>query len=250
MGEVAPAPFELHWRMFGTPVRVHPLFWALAAYLGWHYFEVGGFRLLALWVACVFVSILLHEMGHVVVGRYFGAEGSILLYWFGGLAIGSSDLPKRGQRIAVFLAGPFAELLLGGAVWVALRFVADLPLQTEFGRYGLVALLMLLEINLFWAVFNLLPVWPLDGGRVTAELCEAAAPGRGLVAALWASMVFCGAVAVYILLSAKGVVRPLPYLGSQPYNAIMFGVLSLNNFQTLQAERMRRGWDDRLPWER
>src|SRR5207302_5403914 len=60
---------------------------------------------LLIWIACTFVSILIHELGHVFMGRLFGSHGHIVLYSFGGLAIGSSALRSRWQRIAVYFAG-------------------------------------------------------------------------------------------------------------------------------------------------
>ena len=65
-----------------------------------------GFEYLLIWIGCVFGSILIHEMGHVFMGQVFGAQGTIVLYSLGGLAIGSSNLPSRWQRIAVSFAGP------------------------------------------------------------------------------------------------------------------------------------------------
>ena len=104
-----PTPLDLYWRMFGTDVRVHPFFWVMAVLLGWHWFDSFndprlGILFLALWVLCVFVSILLHEFGHVLMGRVFGSNGHILLYSFGGLAIGSNNLRQRTHRILVLLA--------------------------------------------------------------------------------------------------------------------------------------------------
>ena len=78
-----------------------------------------GIQYLAIWVACVFVSILLHEFGHVWAGKAFGTDGSIVLYSFGGLAIGASDLRHRWQRVVVYLAGPGIQLALYGALWFA-----------------------------------------------------------------------------------------------------------------------------------
>src|ERR1700722_8245857 len=66
-------PFDLRWRMLGTDIRVHPFFWILALFLGWYRMpgQDGPTKMLylALWVACVFVSVLLHEFGHVLMGR-------------------------------------------------------------------------------------------------------------------------------------------------------------------------------------
>src|SRR5262249_58800220 len=131
----------------------------------------NGVTDLALWVACWFLSFLVHEMGHVLMGRAFGSDGHIVLYSFGGLAIGSNDLYRRWQRILVSAAGPGAELLLAALLWFAfLSPWAVLPFdpQTPLG----LAVLMLLSVCLFWALFNLLPVWPLDGGMITREVCQ------------------------------------------------------------------------------
>jgi hypothetical protein len=91
-------PYDLRWRMLGTDVRVSPWFWLVSAIMGWSAMEQGVVYLV-LWIACVFVSILVHEFGHVLMGRVFGTDGHIVLYSFGGLAIGSSDLLKRRRLI-------------------------------------------------------------------------------------------------------------------------------------------------------
>src|SRR5262245_25627915 len=89
--------FDLNFRVLGTSVRVHPLFWLISALMGGDLLRLG-LEYLLLWVACVFVSILLHEFGHVLVGRLFGSNGSIVLYSLGGLAVGSNALASRWQR--------------------------------------------------------------------------------------------------------------------------------------------------------
>lgn len=247
--EPDPTPFDLNWRMFGVWVRVHPLFWVLAAFLGWGSFEARGFGYLLLWVLCVFVSILLHEFGHIWAGRAFGADGHILLYWFGGLAFGSSDLRVRWQRIVVYLAGPGVQLLLFALARLAIRPVLQVTPQ-EWRLPVAEALIMLQVINLFWAVFNLLPIFPLDGGRVTREVCDALAPGRGGIIALGISTLVCAGVALYILLSAAAKVPHIPFLGDSMYNAMLFAMFAANSYQAMQVEQARRKWDDRLPWER
>ena len=93
LADPQPTPFDLRFRLFRTHVRIHPLFWLIAVMLGWGYTHlhrpatgniVGD---LALWVGCVFVSILVHEFGHALTGRLFGSHAHIVLYGFGGLGI-------------------------------------------------------------------------------------------------------------------------------------------------------------------
>lgn len=97
----------------GTPIRVHPMFWIVTAILGWPYYTMtNDFTVLLTWIMAVFFSILVHELGHVFMGKYFGTQGYIILHGFGGVAIGSNNLSNRWKRIAVTLAGPGIQLLL------------------------------------------------------------------------------------------------------------------------------------------
>ncbi len=114
--------YDLRWRMLRTPVRVHPMFWLVSLILGYDAFIKVGVPYLLLWVGCVFVSILLHEFGHVLMGRLFGAEGYIVLYSMGGMAIGSNVQSRRWQRILVLLAGPGIQLLLYAAIRYSLPY--------------------------------------------------------------------------------------------------------------------------------
>src|SRR5262249_2171168 len=75
--------FDLSWRMFGVRVRVHPMFWLISCLMGANLLNHpsgNGVGLLGIWVGCVFVSILVHEFGHVLMGRAFGADGQVVLY--------------------------------------------------------------------------------------------------------------------------------------------------------------------------
>jgi stage IV sporulation protein FB len=247
--EPAETQFDLRWSMFGVPVRVHPMFWLISAFLGWDLMNrENGLRLLLLWIICVFVSILLHELGHVVVGRLFGSRGHIVLYSFGGLAIGSKALASRWQRIAVSLAGPLVQLLLFGILRAIVFWdIEDIlrgpePIRRAVG--------FLLEINLYWALLNLLPVWPLDGGQVSREVFEWLMPSNGVRACLWLSLITAGALAVNSLMAETG--RPLiPHLPAGGlYMALLFGMLALNNyFELQQTPRSSSGWwENRRGW--
>jgi len=99
--------------MLGTEITVSPWFWLALALLGWPYFQAGGALLLLIWLLAGFLSILLHEFGHVLMGRVYGNRGSILLTAFCGLAIGASEGLTPWKRIAVSAAGPGIQL----AVW-------------------------------------------------------------------------------------------------------------------------------------
>ncbi len=241
--------YDLRWRMFGTPVRVHPMFWIISVVLGYDgVMRPGGGGVPALleWVACVFVSILLHEFGHVLMGRLFGSHGYIVLYSFGGLAIGSNRLERRWQRMLVSFAGPLAQFLLLGAV-IALLIVFAPSIQPAWQPHVERITAFLVAINLFWALLNLLPIWPLDGGQIARELCQAVMPERGTAFSLGISMVVSGLLAVHILMVMRGKpLIPIPYLNfGSIYLAIFFALFCLSSFTALQAENeRRRQWSD------
>ncbi len=239
--------YDLRWRMFGTPVRVHPMFWLIAVILGYDATIRLGIGFVLAWVACVFVSILLHEFGHVWMGRLFGSHGHIVLYSFGGLAIGSNHLSRRWQRILVLLAGPGIQLVLWGLLVLTYRRIVGAvpPTQQES---VIIILRMLLWINFGWPILNLLPVWPLDGGQVTREICQAIAPEKGTAISLGISMVVSGVLAAHALMSSQG--KPLlPYVPEfGMFTAILFAMLCLSSFSAMQAENERRRHWDRDEW--
>ncbi len=119
---------DLRWRMFGVSVRVHPLFWAVAAALGWGFYaesDRGGLALLCLWIACTLFSLLVHEFGHVAAARLFGARLHVVLYALGSLTTGMDAIKSRSRRLVVLLAGPLAQgILLGGTLGPHLRALA------------------------------------------------------------------------------------------------------------------------------
>lgn len=237
-------PYDLRWRMFGTPVRVHPMFWLMSVILGFDAVIREGAIFLLAWVGCVFVSILLHEFGHVGMGRLFGSHGYIVLFSFGGLAIGSNELARRWQRLLVLLAGPGIQLIFLAILWFGREWIL-LAVAPRWRESVLLVLVMLLEINLIWPLLNLLPIWPLDGGQIMRELCQAIAPARGTAFSLGISMVVSGLLAVHILMASRG--RPLlPYVPAfGMLTALFFAMFCISSFSALQAENeRRRHWDN------
>ena len=116
----------------------------------------------------VMVSILVHELGHAVAGRRLGLRPQeILLHGFGGLC--RYDRAPRGlQGVLVSGAGPAAGLALGAIALVLGSTVVGMLPQWAGWVLGTVAL-----INIFWSLFNLLPMLPLDGGHVVFHALEA-----------------------------------------------------------------------------
>ncbi len=238
--------FDLSWRMFGVPIRVHPMFWLIACVFGADWLQIYGLPGLLLWVGCMFVSILVHEFGHVIAGVAFGSRGQIVLYGFGGLALGSSDVDSRWKRIVVSLAGPFAGFVLFGLVWFAssygLPHLEDGPTR----RWLVLAAAMLWFMNLVWNILNLLPIWPLDGGQVSREVFTAFSERNGLRLALGLSFLLAALLAVHSIMAAHG--NPLlPFLPiGTTYSAILFGLLAVESLLLLQQANAlgRNPWGD------
>lgn len=223
---LSPVPatdYDLRFSLFGIPVRVHPLFWVASVVMGW---VDGRLDLVLVWLACVFVSILVHEMGHALAARSFGWSPEVVLYLFGGLA---SFIPTQrytaGRAIAVSAAGPAAGFLLYGCV---LAFDAWRRVQgVELSELGAYALFDLEFINLWWGLVNLLPVLPLDGGQISRDLLGIFRHD-GLQLAVQLSVVVAGGVAAWC------------FMHEETYPALLFAVLCVNNIQMLQAGG--RGW--------
>jgi hypothetical protein len=130
---------------------------------------------LVIWFLSVFVSILIHEFGHVVAGRCFGVEGRIVLTALGGLAVFDSDLYDRWKRIVVSAAGPLAQLLFAGLLWLLWTCIpSPVPGDAASQIFPIAAILsMLMAVNVIWPLMNLIPVPPLDGGKIARELFQA-----------------------------------------------------------------------------
>ena len=122
--------------------------------------QPGALWGLGIWMAVVFLSVLWHELGHVIFQRKFGASPEIMLVGFGGLAIPHGARFTRWQSFVVAAAGPAFGLLIGGAAYVLFQFrPAESPMQKNLEH-------MIVFVNLVWSVVNLLPVLPLDGGHM------------------------------------------------------------------------------------
>jgi Zn-dependent protease len=248
-------PYDLRWRMFGTHVRVHPFFWLFSALFGWQFTQMGpnGFLYLGLWVLCCFVSILLHEFGHIWMGQAFGSSGHIVLYSFGGLAVGAYNGVNRYQRILVSAAGPGIQLLLWAFLKGLVAYPASpLPFRT-LPPNAQMFLIMMLYVNFTWALLNLLPVYPLDGGQIAREVCSIVVGHKGVIVSLWISVCVAAFLAIHALLAQSGKIEglPIPYLPTGTYIAILFGLLAFSSYQAIQIENTRSSfWDDDSRWTR
>jgi Zn-dependent protease len=267
------SPLDLHWRLFGIDFRVHPSFWLINLLFGYLYvqnlrhWQDRKIAYLAIWLGAAFVSILVHELGHVTAARIFGVRSNIHLYWMGGLAMGNFEQLRRWQRIIVSAAGPaFGLGLFAFVEWVLPRLVdaydpsirsnpnrwydiiANPAHLFEEGDRELVGSLpgILIIMNLIWNLFNLLPIIPLDGGMIMREVVTIIFPRRGLWLAYGLSFLFAGSIAFYSLLAMW---RPVPYYPRRLdplFMALVFAWIAIGSFSTMQslapAEPEQKRW--------
>ncbi len=204
----------LRFRLGRIPVVIEPWFWVMALVMG---SNLRGPDIL-LWVGVVFVSILVHELGHAVASRAFGAKAWIRLHSFGGLTYPDRRL-TRGQEVLMTLAGPFAGFALAGLVYLTQW---QFPWVMLSPRGGLL-LSLAFTVNLWWGLINLLPVPPLDGGHVALSL---AGPRRERAVRI-------AAVAV------SGLIVAWSLMQGSIYRALLFGMLGYQNLQQVTRTARR-----------
>jgi len=155
-------------RVFGVPVRLHFTFILLLVFLvfvGVGEKQSGAST--AIYILALFASVLLHELGHALVARRYGIRTiEIVMYPIGGISRPERP-PKPSEELWIGLAGPAVNLLIAVALvgWVAARqgFVAleQLAEPTDANLAERIAF-----GNLALCLFNLLPAYPMDGGRI------------------------------------------------------------------------------------
>ena len=161
-------------RLFGSELRVHATFFLLLLWIGGSAFLYGGW--LAAWVnvafvLSVFACVVAHEYGHALMARRFGiATPDITLLPIGGLAR-LERMPERPRdEIAVALAGPAVNVVIFLVLLVIIGADADIERLTRLDDPRAGFLDRLAVVNLFLVVFNMIPAFPMDGGRVLRAL--------------------------------------------------------------------------------
>jgi len=262
-----PTPLDIRFRLFGFPCRISAMFWIGALLLGNTTIERPGFPAAgtAIWVLSMLVSILVHELGHAFAARAFGSHvTSVVLTVLGGFCAYDRQPATRWKRIVISLAGPGAGFLLLGFV-EATAYAYGWP---DVSKYTLYAYSDLYFINLVWGLFNLLPIWPMDGGRVSRELCEGARLKNPVETSLWISIVVAVCLGLTGLMLHYGtaprwLVDLMPYWFSPSLiTALWMGLFAAENYQALQQLRYENrstyggpgfGYssdDDDAPWRR
>ena len=212
------------WRLgsiAGIPIHIHATFVLLLAAIAMSHLGAGHHLALAgqgiLLVSCVFTIVVLHELGHALMARRFGIPTrDITLYPIGGISR-LERMPERpSQELAVAIAGPAVNAVLAFAIYAGLLAFGEGANGDPLTIGGAFAV-QLMWINISLGLFNLLPAFPMDGGRALRAVlgfwmdrrratAAAVKVGRGLAVAmgvvgvLWSPML--AVIAVFVWMAA------------------------------------------------
>jgi Zn-dependent protease len=254
LAEPQASAYDVHFSLFGIPIRIAWTFWLLPLVLGYELVRSidrslpnspGILPLMGVCVLGVFASLLVHELGHALMMRRYGVHAGIVLYHFGGLAIPLAGrqtgrtalrLPPAAN-IAITAAGPLAQLLAAALVigllmsrgfsspvgpqWFEGLWSGELrPISSPI---GFVLAFFFLWPSIFWAILNLVPVLPLDGGQIAREVIALL---RGPAQLAWQLSLFAA-----VLMAVWG------YRSGQLFLMILFASLAYSSFEQLQLRR-------------
>lgn len=225
-------------RMFGTQVRVHGTLFLM---FGWVLLDEAleetwsaAFRSVETLVL-IFSSVLLHEFGHVLAARRYGiSTPEITLMPIGGVARLEKVPEVPSEEILVALAGPAVSALTGASLWAASGFENVFAETPDHHSGNLLAILSAVNFSLL--IFNLLPAFPMDGGRVLRACLALRFPYAK--ATEWASQT---GKLIAGLLFVLGLTLPMPMLSI----LAVFIYLSAARENAMTARRMLQ--EGRMP---
>jgi len=211
----------LQFRLFGFPVAIDLSFIIVLGFLGFATVS-RGLVYLVIWIVVAVVAVLLHELGHAFAARAAGAAPSIELSGFGGVTTFSLTYrPSRLRSLGISAAGPASGLLIGGALILLARSVDIDPDSTTAFVVNVAVF-----VTLGWGILNLLPILPMDGGHILAELL----PGRPEQRERLAAGVSIGLAIILAVVAL--------YVG-WIFAALLFGYFAFINFAGLRPQRSR-----------
>jgi Zn-dependent protease/CBS domain-containing protein len=158
---------------FGIKISIH---WTFLLLIAWiviidvrQGLDMQQILLSIIFILTLFLCVTLHELGHALTAKRYGSEvHSITLLPIGGMA-NIKDMPEKpGQELVVSAAGLIVNVVIAGIIWMFLAIGGRPDLQ-QMNFQAITAenfFIMLMFVNLFVVVFNLIPAFPMDGGRL------------------------------------------------------------------------------------
>lgn len=157
-------------RVAGIPIRMHLTLLILLAWIAGSYAlsgaSLGATAIGVALVVAIFVVIVVHELGHALVARRFGiATRDIMLLPVGGVASIEHTPDRPLEELAIALVGPIINLAIAGLIWVGVHAAGGTTQLGDTTTIGGAIAAQLYWINIGLALFNLIPAFPMDGGR-------------------------------------------------------------------------------------
>jgi Zn-dependent protease len=213
----------MSFRLFGVNVEIQMSFWITSVILGLRGLSDPAVPrgAIAIWVLVVFVSVLVHELGHALAVMRHGIEPQITLYAMGGLTrfqpLHDGAPLRRRDQVLISLAGPFAGFALGAIVLAVMHlFPHAFAGASTLRRYAVDSLLW---VNFGWGLVNLMPVLPFDGGHV---LEHALGPKRTQLTAAISTIIGFLVAALFVYLKAV-------------WGALLFGLSAIQSYRRFTA---------------
>jgi Zn-dependent protease/CBS domain-containing protein len=157
-------------KLFGSEIRIHVTFLLLLAWIGVSHYQQGGTQAAVqglAFILALFACVVAHEFGHALAARRYGIRTpDITLLPIGGLARLERMPEKPGQEIVVALAGPAVNVVIAVALILIMNTRFDFEALQSLDNPALSFMMRLASVNIFLVVFNLIPAFPMDGGRV------------------------------------------------------------------------------------
>ncbi len=229
------------FRLFGIQLELHVTFLLLVAWVAWSsWMDGGGAIAPVIWstafVLLIFTCVVLHELGHCLMARRYKIPiYRILLLPIGGMAQ-FGHIPRKPLReLFITLAGPMVNFLIAGI----LRIFLGSPwvwFNADFQYSWIDLLFSLMIFNFAMGLFNLLPIFPMDGGRILRAIL-----------ALKYSYLAATRAAVYVAmpLAAGGVLLALVYENVSDVMALLFAFIFVGGqleYKMVKRSELLRGW--------
>jgi Zn-dependent protease len=166
--------------IFGIEVRIHLTFLIFLAWICLSYYQIAGLSGAiqgVLFILTLFACVLLHEFGHAFAARAFGIRTpDITLLPIGGVARLSRIPDTPWQELVVAIAGPLVNVAIAAALIFLIHGTTDFQEVEHIESPRIELLTKLASVNVMLVLFNLIPAFPMDGGRVLRSLLAMAMP--------------------------------------------------------------------------
>jgi Zn-dependent protease/CBS domain-containing protein len=235
----------------GTEVRIHVTFALLLAWIWFTHYQVGGTAAAwqgVLYILAVFFCVVLHEFGHVIAARRYGIRTpDITLLPIGGLARLERMPEEPWQEFVIAIAGPLVNVAIAVIIFVALGYTVGLNEISQIDNPRADFFARLAGVNVFLVLFNLIPAFPMDGGRVLRAVIAiwqpwsratqiAATIGQGFafvlgfIGLLYSPMLIFIAIFVYLAAAAEAQTAQLRDVAA----SVLVGDVMITKFSRLE----------------